>query len=109
MDITIRQGETLQIPIVDDDTSAVSVQFQVVQDGVIYIDETENFVIVDNQAQATIETNDTNLDTGVYHYMFTVTYSDGVVKKLPSPDEGCNGDCELPDFIVCAGDLLEVS
>lgn len=108
MDITIRQGETLQIPIVADDTSAVSVQFQVAQEGIIYIDETEAFTIVDDKAEATIETNDTNLATGEYEYMLTITYSDGVVDKLPDVDS-CDGDCALPKFIVCEGEFSGVS
>lgn len=103
MDITIRQGETLQIPIVADDTSALSVQFQVASEGIVYIDEVETFTIVDDKAEATIETNATNLETGEYQYMLTITYSDGAIDKLPDPDN-CDG-CDLPKFIVCEGEL----
>lgn len=110
MDITIRQGETLQIPIEADDTSAVSVQFQAALDGVVYIDETESFVIGnDGKATATIFTNDTLLETGDYEYMLTVTYTDGVIDILPDPDGCLDGDCELPKLIVCQGTFTGVS
>lgn len=105
MDITIRQGETLQIPIEADDSSAVGVQFQAAQDGVVYIDETENFV----DGKATIKTDDTQLATGEYEYMLTVTYSDGVIDKLPDPGDCMDGDCELPKLIVCQGTFTGVS
>lgn len=105
MDITIRQGETLQIPIEADDLSAISVQFQVALDGVIYIDVTENFV----EGKATIFTNDTLLAIGEYEYMLTITYADGVIDKLPDPEECQTGDCELPKLIVCQGVFSGVS
>lgn len=99
MDITLRQGETLQIPIEADDTSAVSVQFQVAKDGTVYIDETVDFT----DGKATVSTNDTMLALGEYEYMLTVTYSDGVIDILPDPEDCDTGDCELPKLIVCQG------
>lgn len=105
MDITIRQGETLQLPIENDDESAISVQFQAALDNVIYIDETENFV----DGKATIITNDTNHPLGDYEYMLTVIYEDGVVDKLPDPANCVDDDCALPTLTICQGNLLGVS
>lgn len=105
MDIKIRQGETLQIPVVSDDTSAASVQLQVAQNGTVYINEIETFTVNDDgKAEATIRTDDTSLPTGDYEYMLTVIYQDGSIDKLPDPDE-CDGDCRLPKFIVCEGEF----
>lgn len=104
MDIRIRQGETLQIPITADDDSAISVQFQVAQNGTIYIDETELFV----DGEATISTDDTNHPTGEYEYMLTITYSDGVIDKLPDSDS-CEEGCELPKLIICESITTGVS
>ena len=103
--ITIRQGETLQIPIEADDSTAVSVQFQVVKDGIIYLDVLENFV----DGKATIFTNDTLLEIGTYEYIITVTYEDGVVDILPDPDECEGDDCDFPEFVVCKGVVIGIS
>jgi hypothetical protein len=103
--ITIRQGETLQLPFEADDVTAVSVQFQVVKDGIIYIDELENFVT----GKATIFTNDTLLEIGDYEYIVTIVYADGVVDILPDPSTCEEGDCDLPLFTVCKGAVLGIS
>lgn len=100
--MSIRQGETLQFPVIADDVSAESVLFQVFKDGVIYIEEFEDFAVVEGKAQATIFTNDTNIPIDTYDYMLTINYSDGVVDKLPDPDD-CDVDCEFPKVIVCDG------
>ena len=103
--ISIRQGETLQLPIEADDSSAVSVQFQVVKDNIIYLDETENFV----DGKATIFSNDTLLEIDEYYYIVTIEYSDGAIDILPDPSD-CDGeDCDFPAFIVCKGAVTGVS
>lgn len=99
MDITIRQGETLQIPIEADDNTAVSVRFQVFKGTTVYIDVTETFV----DGKATVFTNDTNIAIDEYQYMLTVTYSDGTIDILPDPEMCEDGDCTLPTFSVCQG------
>lgn len=104
MDLTIRQGETLQIPIESSDVSAETVQFQAAKDGVIYIDETAQFV----NGKATIWTNNTDIQIGVYEWMLTVTYSDGLIDKLPDQNDCEEDDCKLPTLTVCKGDLTEV-
>ena len=103
--IKIRQGETLQIPIEADDSTAVSVQFQVVKDGIIYLDVLEQFV----DGLATIFTNDTILEIGDYEYIITITYEDGVVDILPDPANCGDGDCDFPTFTVCRGAVVGIS
>lgn len=95
-EISIRQGETLQLPIKADDDSAISVTFQVAKNGTIFIDETENF----SNGKATIITNDTNHAIGEYEYMLTVEYPDAT-DKLPDPEACEDGECDLPKFIIC--------
>lgn len=110
MDITIRQGETLQVPVTINDDSAVTVRFVVADsDDVIVIDITENFTTEDGKASATIMTDDTLIETGEYNYQLVITYSDGVIDILPDPDGCIGGDCELPKFIVCESLLFGVS
>ena len=102
--MSIRRGETLQIPIEADDESAVSVRFLVTKNGVSYIDETEDFV----DGKATISTDDTYIPIGDYEFSYTMTYSDGVIDILPDTDD-CDGDCELPVFTVCKSNAEVVS
>ena len=108
--ITIRQGETLQIPVTINDTSAETVRFVVAdENGAIVIDITENFTVADNKATATILTNETLIETGEYSYQLVVTYSDDVVDILPDASECQGDDCELPKLIVCESLLFGVS
>lgn len=110
MDITIRQGETLQIPVTINDNSASTVRFVVADsEGAIILDITENFTVTENKATATISTDDTLIETGTYPYQLVVTYSDGVVDILPDPNECSGEDCELPNLIVCESLLYGVS
>lgn len=98
--ITVRQGETLQIPVTIDDITAQTVQFKAWKENTVIIDETENFVVNGSQAEATIELVITD-DADTYEYILIVTYSDGVIEKLPDVSE-CDGeDCGTPDFIIC--------
>lgn len=106
--MSIRQGATLQFPIVADDVSAQSVQFQAFKDGIVYIDEFEPFTIVNGKAQATIFTNDTSIPIDTYDYMITINYSDGATDKLPDPED-CDGECEFPKLIICDGGPSGVS
>lgn len=94
--LIIRRGETLELTIKADDTTAVSVNLRAAKDGIVHIDETETFV----DGVATIRTNDTMLELGDYEYTLKVVYSDGFVEILPDA-EGCDGDCELPVIRIC--------
>lgn len=94
--ISIRQGETFEVGIRADDSSAVSVRFQVAKDDVIHIDETATFL----EKKASIRTNETDLPLGEYEYMITVVYSDGFIEMLPDPEKCAQGIEELPKFTV---------
>lgn len=108
--ITIRQGETLQIPITVDDTSAISVRFVAADStGIIIIDETEAFATNDGKATATIFTNDTLIEAGEYEYMLQINYTDNVIDILPDSSDCSGGDCALPKLIICESLLYGVS
>lgn len=109
MDIKIRQGETLQIPVTINDTSAESVRFIVADESEIVIDLIEQFEVIDGKATATIFTNDTLIEAGEYSYMLVVTYSDGVVDFLPDVNECDSDNCDLPKLIICESLLFGVS
>ena len=103
----VRQGETFQLPIENDDLSASTVQFIAWNDGGRIIDEIENFTVNGSKTQATITTI-ANDPLGIYNYLIIITYSDGSIDKLPDPDE-CDGDCELPELIICGAEPILVS
>lgn len=110
MDIKIRQGETLQFPVSVNDTSAESVRFVAADEaGIIVLDITEPFTVVDTKATATIKSNETLLAVGEYKYQLIVTYADDVIDILPDASECDNGDCELPKLIICESLLSGVS
>jgi len=99
MNISIRQGETLELTVSIDDLTAQTVRFIAEDDNGIIIDETENFSTSGTKRVATIETNDTNHPLGAYEYMLVVTYSDGAIEKLPDVTD-CT-ECELPTLTIC--------
>lgn len=103
----VRQGETFQLPIENDDLSATTVQFVAWNDDGRIIDEIENFIITGDKTVATIS-KVVNDPLGTYNYLIIVTYSDGNIDKLPDPDE-CDGDCELPELIICEAEPILVS
>lgn len=95
--ISVRQGETFQLPVEIDDTTAQTVQLLVWNDTLTIINETEPF----NDGKATIDAGIITSDVGVYSYSVTITYSDGVVDILPDVNE-CTG-CDFPEFEICEG------
>ena len=95
--ISVRQGETFQLPVEIDDTTAQTVQLLVWNDTLTIINETEPF----NDGKATIDAGIITSDVGTYNYSVTITYSDGVVDILPDVNE-CT-DCDLPVFEICEG------
>jgi hypothetical protein len=99
MNISIRQGETLELTVTIDDLTASTVQLIVENDDGIIINETENFSTVSGKRVALIETNNTDHDLGEYEYMLVVTYSDGVIEKLPDVAD-CE-ECSLPTLTIC--------
>lgn len=99
MNISIRQGETLELDFTIDDLTAETVRLIVENDDGIIINEVANFSTVSGKRVASISTTNTNHDLGEYEYMLSVTYSDGVVEKLPDV-AGCE-DCDLPTLTIC--------
>ena len=99
--ISVRQGETFQLPVEIDDTTAQTVQLLVWNDTATIIDETEPF----NDGKATIDAGIITDAVGLYKYSVTITYSDGVVDILPDITE-CT-DCDFPEFEVCEGNPVE--
>lgn len=108
-EITIRQGETLEITITADDDTADTVQLLVQDpaDDSIIINETESFTTVDGVTSAVIRTDDTNHTAGDYQYMLTITYTDGFIEKLP--DANCDEECTLPTLRICEAITVGVS
>lgn len=107
MDISIRQGETLELNITADDLTADTVELIVADtEGSVIINETANFDTVDNKRIATISTLDTDHPVAEYEYMLTIVYEDGYIEKLPDVSD-CEGDCSLPKLNICKS--LEVA
>jgi hypothetical protein len=102
--ISIRRGETLELPVEVDDESALTVRFVATQDDTVYIDQLESF---DDDGRATIHTNNTFIPLGEYEFTLSITYSDGIVDILPDASD-CDGSCELPKLIICKSNVPEV-
>lgn len=96
--ISVRIGETFQLPARTNDPSAASVTLKVWDDSGEKLTVTENFV----DGQATLDAGVIALAIGTYKYLLTVTFSDGTIDKLPDAEE-CSGKCEVPEFEVCTG------
>lgn len=96
--ISVRIGETFQLPARTNDTSATTITLKVWSDAAVVLDVTENFA----GGEATIDAGIIALPVGIYKYLLTITYSDGAIDKLPDAEE-CSGKCEVPEFEVCTG------
>lgn len=98
--ISVRIGETFQLPSRTNDPSASTITLKVWDDTGIKIDETETFI----DGQATIDAGVIALALGKYKYLLTIVYSDGHIDILPNAEE-CDGgtDCAIPEFEVCIG------
>lgn len=108
--LQIRQGETLTLNIQSDDSSADTVRIVVKKPNEnAIIDEMASFSVVDGKTVAIISTSDTNKPIDTYQYMLTITYTDGSIKKLPDASDCEEGDCTLPELIICEAIDLEVS
>lgn len=96
--ITVRQGETFQLPVTIDDDSAESVALKVWSDSEI-INVEEVFV----SGEATIDAGLITDEIGEYSYSITITYSDGAIDILPDVNN-CSS-CEFPIFEICQGSM----
>lgn len=102
----IREGETFEVTLTDTDVTADTVTITITNDIGHITQETASYSLVDDVPTATIQVTDPTLVEGEYEYMYTVTYTDGVVRKFPDISE-CDGDCNLPKFVVCeANDII---
>lgn len=106
-DVYILEGATFERTFSDTDTTADTLEITISDTTGIVLSHSESYSVVDNEAVATLSFN-VNLPIGKYQYMYTITYTDGYVLKLPEPDGCKEGDCSLPAFIVCdANDVSE--
>ncbi len=115
-DESIRQGETWEHTITDDDLTATTAERTAKNaDGDIVADlgDTASYSTIDGVRTATLTSTDTVQPLGDYTFMFTVTYADGSVAKFPEPDASCDGEdenCGLPVLTICgATDEVETS
>lgn len=100
-DYYIREAATFEETFTDSDITADTLTLTISdEDGNIVLSVTENYAVQDEQAVATIST-DIELPIGEYKYMYTITYEDDFILKLPDPESCDDGSCELPNFIVC--------
>ena len=98
-DIRIRQGATFERTFTDTDLSATDLTITISNEAGVVDTVTSNYTTVDGKAVATVRL-DADYTVGEYEYMFTITYADGFVVKLPELAD-CTEGCELPKFIVC--------
>lgn len=103
----IRQGETFEITLTDSDMTADTAMLTISNETGVVIQQPATYATVEGKRVATIKINSPLLVVGEYDYMYTITYTDGTVTKLPDISE-CDGECPLPKFIVCtANDITE--
>lgn len=102
--ITIRQYETLQIPVTIDDDTAEDITLTVWDDNDIILKQVATFV----NGEATIDCDIITQPIGMYSYSLTVNFSTGEIDTLPDVTE-CNGDCSFPEFEICEGTPQEDS
>lgn len=95
-DISVRQGETVKIPVTIEDSTAVSVEMVIVDGDTAVKTVTATFV----DDTALLDLGIITLPVKSYTYGFKITYTDGVVDILPDTD--CQ-ECEYPTFEVCKG------
>lgn len=104
---TYREGETIEFTLSDSDLLAQTVTLTVSKGTTVQLTETATYSTVDGKRVATIRADNT-LPKDVYDYMFTVTYSDGFIAKLPEI-ANCTGGCALPTITICDANDVEVA
>lgn len=108
-DSYVREGATFEETFTDTDVTASTLTLTISNTGgTILFEKTENYVVEGEEAIATISF-EVDLPVETYQYMYTITYDDGFVVKLPDP-EGCEDEsCDLPLFVVCNANDIEGS
>lgn len=104
---TYREGETIEFTLSDTDLLAQTAKLTISKAGAVALTESANYTTVDGKRVVTIRA-DNDLPKDVYDYMFTVTYSDGFIAKLPEISN-CKGDCKLPTLTICDANDVEVA
>lgn len=99
-DITVRQGQTFELPVKVDDASATDVTLDVWNEDGTIITATANFV----NKEATIEGGVIVDEVGDYSALVTINYSDGAIDILPL-QTGCSdgNPCKFLTFQICEG------
>ena len=103
--IRIRQGATHEDTLHTTDSTAETAMLTISKDGVRVAQEIASFSKVDEKYIATIKLDTTNIEVGLYEYMYTIDFGDAIVKM---PLECNEGACTLPVFEVCQANDLEV-
>lgn len=98
----IRQGETFEVTLTDEDLTAQDVILTVSEEqGAIRLQAAALYETVDGKRIATVSFTDPSLEVGEYRYMYTINYSDDHVEKFPDISKCEDDNCELPKLIVC--------
>ena len=105
----IRQGATFEVTLKDTDLTALTATITVSDDTGIIASDTANYEEIEGAMFAVLRLDTENIPVGDYSYMYTITYEDNVVVKLPRADGCSDGECELPAFIVCLANDIEES
>lgn len=95
-DLQIHQGESIRELVTVDEEGALTAEFVATDGTTNLIEASANF----DGLSAYITTNDTVIPPGSYDYYYRITWDDGSVDILPDTSS-CEGDCELPQLIVC--------
>ena len=108
-DEKIRQGATFEVTLKDTDITAETATITVSNGGAILKSDTANYVETDGVMYATLRLDTTSIPLGTHEYMYTITYADDVVVKLPDASSCDEDECDLPAFIVCEANDIETS
>lgn len=108
-DERIRQGATFEVTLRDTDLTALTATITVSDDASIVASDTASYVKTDGVMYAVLRLDTETIPVGDYNYMYTITYEDNVVVKLPRADGCSDGECQLPAFIVCTANDIEES
>jgi len=108
-DERIRQGATFEVTLKDTDLTAETATLTVSSEDGIEAQGTGTYTETDGVMYATIRIDTTDVPVAEYEYMYTITYADDIIVKLPSADDCDEGDCSLPKFIVCEANDIEAS
>lgn len=104
----VRQGATFEITLTDTDLTAETATLTISNESGVQETDTQPFVEVGGKMAVTLTIDTLALPLGDYDYMYTLTYTDGRVVKLPDVANCDDDSCGLPAFIVCeANDITE--